>query len=363
MSVSADTIIDTQRALEALVELLSRSDWVSIDTEADSLRSYPDKLCLIQISITAGDFLVDPLAGIEMGGFVDVLRGRELYLHGADYDLRLLRRTYGFVPTSVFDTMIAARLLGHMEFGLAALVFQYFGVQLSKSAQKSDWRQRPLSRQMMDYARKDSHYLFSLVNILKGDLASKGRTEWLSESCQKAIHDAAKDSPQDKDQCWRIKGSSGFAPRELAVLRELWHWRESEALIHCKPPYFVFPHEALVRMAKNVVECGIDNLKLPAQLKDRRRSSFLAAMEIGLNLPDSECPSVRQFNGRRLTFEEGEEMERLKKRRDLIASELGIDPTLIATRSDLAGYAMDWDMQVKLMLPWQVKLMEHAGAS
>src|SRR5262245_2193676 len=117
--------------------------WIALDTEADSLHAYPEKLCLIQISIAGGDELLDPLSALDLTPAFAVFRDHALILHGADYDLRLLRKSCGFVPTAIFDTMLASRLLGCREFGLNNLVAKYLAVTLEKGPQKANWAQRP----------------------------------------------------------------------------------------------------------------------------------------------------------------------------------------------------------------------------
>lgn len=350
-------LIDTQTPLDEFSKLISASPWVAIDTEADSLRSYPDKLCLIQVSIPEGDFLIDPLAGVEMGSLLDAFRNRELLFHGADYDLRLLRRTYGFMPSRVFDTMLAARLIGLTEFGLAALVQRYFNVQLTKSAQKADWRQRPLPKLMLEYATKDSHYLHALSNLLREQLEAKGRLAWHEQLCARSVADAATDAPVDVDECWRIKGSHKLSPKAQAVLRELWHWREREALEASKPPFFILAHDMLVGLAANAAARGVDAVAFPHFLRERRRAAAHAAIVEGLALPEDKWPGQLRPRGRRLSWSEGERMERLRVHRDAVAAKLELDPSLVATRSDLAGLAVDWAQQAKEMMPWQVELM------
>ena len=130
-------MIADQGRLDALVPRVIDSPWVAIDTEADSLHAYPEKLCLLQISSENGDELIDTLAGLNMEALLDAFSDHELILHGADYDLRLLKRTYDFEPDRLFDTMIAARLLGETQFGLGHLVQKFLGITLEKGDRKS----------------------------------------------------------------------------------------------------------------------------------------------------------------------------------------------------------------------------------
>src|SRR5437773_3692029 len=146
-----ESVIDSDELLADWLPRVRAADWLALDTEADSLHAYPEKLCLIQISLPGADELVDPLASLDLSPLLEALRGRDLILHGADYDLRLLRRAYGFVPASAFETMLAARLLGFLEFGLTHLVKELLEVHLEKGPQTADWARRPLTQRMVNY--------------------------------------------------------------------------------------------------------------------------------------------------------------------------------------------------------------------
>src|SRR5580765_6530088 len=163
-------VIDTEQKLEAFLPTLHAATWVALDTEADSLHAYPEKVCLIQISTAGGDELIDPLAGINLNPLLDALSGHELIMHGADYDLRLLEKHHRFVPSSIFDTMLAGRLLGLTQFSLGHLVEKYLEIKLEKGAQKANWALRPLTERMERYARNDTHYLRPLQEKLKSEL-------------------------------------------------------------------------------------------------------------------------------------------------------------------------------------------------
>src|SRR5262249_32610008 len=150
------SVITSARQLSDLIAQITPHSRVALDTEADSLHCYREKLCLVQISIPKRDMIVDPLAKIDLAPLREVLADKELILHGADYDLRLLRRNLNFVPKKIFDTVIAARMVGIREFSLAALVKRFFDVELVKGSQKANWAQRPLSAKMAEYAINDT---------------------------------------------------------------------------------------------------------------------------------------------------------------------------------------------------------------
>src|ERR1051326_5680615 len=190
-------MIDTEQKLQSFLPTLHEASWVAVDTEADSLHAYPEKVCLIQISTVSGDKIIDPLAGFSIDPLLDALSGHQLLMHGADYDLRLLRKHHEFIPSAVFDTMLAARLLGARQFGLSNLVEQYLGVKLEKGAQKANWALRPLTEKMERYARNDTHYLKPLSDRLRSELESKGRLAWHQESCARLIYESTKQKAAD----------------------------------------------------------------------------------------------------------------------------------------------------------------------
>src|SRR5690349_5936841 len=144
-------MIDTEAKLNKFLPSLHAATWVSVDTEADSLHAYPEKVCLIQISTINGEELIDPLAGVNLNPLLSALSGHELIMHGADYDLRLLCKHHEFVPSAIFDTILAARLVGARRFSLSDLVEKYLDVKLEKGAQKANWALRPLTEKMERY--------------------------------------------------------------------------------------------------------------------------------------------------------------------------------------------------------------------
>ena len=350
-------MIDTEQQLSDFLPTLRAASWVAVDTEADSLHAYPEKVCLIQIGTAAGDELIDPLAGINLPPLLEALSGHELIMHGADYDLRLLERHHRFVPSAIFDTMLAARLLGLTEFSLRHLVQQFLGAQLEKSAQKANWAMRPLTERMERYARNDTHYLRPLEEKLKAQLEEKGRLAWHQESCARLIAESTRERPTDHDSVWRIKGSHLLARPALAVLRELWQWREAEAIKVNRPPYFVLSHEALVEIAAASVNSHPVEPFLPKNFSERRRSGLLKAITRGLHLAPEEQPKLLRVSSRRPNEAERRRFLELQKRRDVRASELGIDPTLVASRSVLSDLAQHWEKHAAELMGWQRRLL------
>jgi ribonuclease D len=321
------------------------------------LHAYPEKVCLIQISTASGDRLIDPLAGFSLAALLDALGGHELIMHGADYDLRLLRKHHEFVPKSIFDTMLAARLLGLSQFSLGHLVEKYLAVKLEKGQQKANWALRPLTERMERYARNDTHYLRPLSDCLKTELESKGRLAWQQESCARLIADAARPRPSDLDAVWRIRGSHLLGRPGLAVLRELWQWRETEAISANKPPFFVLSHEKLVEIAAAVVTGRAVAPLVPKHISERRRGSLLKAVACGLQVSPENHPLLLRRTGRRPTEAERRRYMELQKHRDAHADNLGIDPTLIASRATLSDLAHNWEKHAPELMNWQRALL------
>jgi ribonuclease D len=385
--------------LAALIEQISAADRVAIDTEADSLHSYREKLCLLQISvpacsatpahnasnaggalragpavaspdlgITSGnrdhrswlqhDSIVDPLAGLDLEPLRQALEPREIVLHGADYDLRMLQRGLNFTAHTIFDTLIAARLLGIREFSLAALVKRYFDLELPKGSQKANWAKRPLPPRMAEYAINDVRYLLTLAEKLEAELDACQRRDWLRQSCRRAIEQAAVAHARKQDEFWRVRGSGLIHGRPAAVLRALWQWREREAEMADRPPFHILQNEKLLNAAVSVASGSMPDYK---HFSHRRRQAFLEAARLGLGVPESEWPVLTRRFGTRPSAETIRRTDELRQRRDKSAEELGLEPSFIAPRGSLEAIAADHARAASLLVPWQRELLGIAA--
>jgi ribonuclease D len=350
-------LIADQKALEELVGELHSQQRIAIDTEADSLHCYFEKVCLIQISSGPGHWLVDPLANLELQPLLDVVCSRRLVFHGADYDLRLLRRIGNFEPIDLFDTMIAARLVGKSGLGLAALVKEFFGIELSKASQKANWAIRPLPPEMVEYAHNDTRYLFEISDRLESDLKNLGRLDWFTESRDRMIASAREVKERDDNTVWRISGSSGLSPRAQAILRVLWFWRDSEARAWDRPPFHVIGNDDMLRAAQQIADGG--KFSSP-RMNGRRRKSFEVVIALALQIPESEWPKIEKVRRKRISKEQADRSEQLKKVRDRVARDLALDPSIIAPRAALEATAADISSNV--LMSWQRRLLELPAA-
>lgn len=350
-------VIETNEKLAEFLPVMRAAKWVAVDTEADSLHAYPEKVCLIQISIAEADRLVDPLANLDLSQLLEALKGHDLLMHGADYDLRLLWKHHRFTPRSVFDTMLAARLLGHRQFSLNALLAHYLGITLDKGMQKADWARRPLTERMEAYARNDTRHLKPLADKLKLELQQKGRLAWHEESCSRQVADCAREIEPDWNSVWRTKGSHLLSRPALAVLRELWQWREQEALGGNRPPFFVLAHETLTQIAIAATDSRQIEPLLPRRFSDRRREGLRKAIARGLALPATQHPEILRFTSRRLTETERHRLAELERHRDAHAARLGLDPSLIAPRATLLDLARHGEKHAPELMRWQRELL------
>ncbi|HUA37477.1 MAG TPA: HRDC domain-containing protein [Candidatus Sulfopaludibacter sp.] len=350
-------MIDTDAKLAAFLPALQAAPWLSLDTEADSLHAYPEKICLIQISTPAGDRLIDPLAKITLAPLLEALANHVLIMHGADYDLRLLRKHHEFAPSGIFDTMLAARLLGERQFGLGSLAEKFLGVKLDKGPQKADWARRPLTPRMESYARHDTHHLKPLADNLNSALKAKGRLRWHEESCARLIVECSRPSRVDEDCVWRVKGSSRLSRPALAVLRQLWHWREHEAVAANRPPFFILNHDKLAAISAAAAAHHSLEPLLPPRISHRRRESLLEAVKAGLAVPPAQQPEILRQRFERPNEAERRRYAELARRRDAHAHRLGIDPTLIASKATLGELARSWERHAPELMNWQRELL------
>jgi ribonuclease D len=353
-SASAINLVAGEAELRQVLEAIAPHERVAIDTEADSLHCYREKLCLLQLSIPGMDFVVDPLALGAIESLAASLKPKEIVLHGADFDLRLLRRSMGLIPRAIFDTVIAARLLGQNQFSLAALVQKYFNVELPKGSQKANWAQRPLPKRMLAYAINDTHYLLDLAQRLEEELAAMGRLDWFRQSCERAIEQTANDRPREPDDVWRISGSGALRGRAAAVLRELWHWREKEAEAVDRPAFHILQNEELVRAATSFHAGEMPDYR---HFSTRRRGTFRAAAERALELEEREWPAPRKRFGIRRSAEANRRLEELRRRRDQSATEQELEPAFVAPRAALETIAADESRAATLLVPWQRELI------
>lgn len=352
-------VISDDRLYEILPRI-EQSERVALDTEADSIHCYPEKLCLIQISIPQYDILIDPLKNKNLEPLWNILKNKTIVLHAADYDIRLLYKNYRFVPSRIFDTMQGARLLGYKQIGLSDLVKKYFGVKLEKSHQRANWTLRPISNALMEYAVNDTRYLLQLADKLKDELQQKERLVWHEETCERLISRIIENVNSEAGEEWRVPGSKSLSPLGLSILKEIWMWREKEALMANKPPFFILPHNHLVFIAEAAANSRDFTYYIPKNFSSKRISGLIEAVERGLKTPPNKRPIQYRNNGEHLTPRKIGFLNKLIKFRNNIAANLKVDPSLIASRAELLGIVKNPESARNILMNWQYQLLKDA---
>ncbi|MEZ5275040.1 MAG: HRDC domain-containing protein [Opitutaceae bacterium] len=356
--------IDQQADLKVLLNDLAKVREVPIDTEADNLHHYETRVCLIQLRAGDNDYLVDPLSGIDLHPLWTALKDKVLIMHGSDFDLRLLWELDRFQPAQVFDTMLAAQLIGMKRIGLSSLLEECLGVHHPKDSQKSDWSKRPLTDKMLSYAVGDVAHLPALKKIIEDRLRQLGRLDWHRQKCDWQIEAAKSGFPKQDEFAWKVGPHHRLPPKALVALYELWHWRDGEARRLDRPPFKVMSNDYLIKLSNAVADGTIGKVYegLPAGFKRGRAKGLKEALKRGERRDPKSLPRRPRNSSDRqpLSHEELRRQDALKACRDKEANRIGIDPTLIASRFQLAQLARDPGSTSGVLLGWQADLLKPA---
>ncbi len=237
-------------SLQALIDAVRPEPVLALDTESNSFHVYRERVCLLQLSTRSADYIVDPIA-VDVRPLGEILcDGREVVLHGADYDVRCLRREYGWRLPRLFDTMVAARRLGRPGLGLSALVEAKFGVRMSKANQRSDWGRRPLTREQLVYASLDTQFLLPIADEFKAELATRNLADQAEQEFQRVAAAVPKERVFDPMGWRRLKGARALDPAGQKVLQALWLAREARADQEDRPPFKVLGESTMVEIAR-----------------------------------------------------------------------------------------------------------------
>jgi ribonuclease D len=339
--------IRTPAEAEALAHELRGVSAVAVDTEADSLHHYPERLCLIQLADPQGRvFFVDALTLLDLEPlrplFADP-RSVKVF-HSGDNDVVYLKRRFGLAFAGLSDTMLAARFLGVRELGLERLLLKYLDVQPVRSQQKTDWARRPLSPAQEHYAAEDVRHLILLRDRLLTELRAIGREGWLEEECEALAALPVPERPPEEDGYRRVRGASRLPPRGLAVLRVLYHQREAWARAEHRPPFKVLPPEALVALAERqsaepATLAGVPGLS--PRLVERYGEGLLAAAARGLAERLPEPPRLPRPPRPVVTTVSRQRAEALRKWRTETAETSGLDPGVLLPQRLIDALALD----------------------
>ena len=362
--------VDTQEGLAECVAALASSKVVGIDTESDSFFSYTERCCLVQITGEGTlDYIIDPLALDNLDALAPLCADPSVVkiFHGADYDVVSMKRDFGHTFTNIFDTMIAAQATGHERFGLNDLVQRYFGEKLDKKWQRHDWAQRPLLEAHLDYARKDSHFLPALREILLEQAEPRGRLPMMEEEFALLEQREWTGRPFSADDCMRVKGARGLDEIGRKVLRQVYVLREGKAEAKNRPPFKVWGNDVLLRLADEAPE-DMEALRkcLGANHHAIRRygEELLDAVLDGLDdesdpPPPAKARSTRNSDSPGLTRDDEPLVLKLKAWRNKKVKETDLGPgmivnnTIIGRVAALKPTSVEQLVEIEDMRNWQ----------
>ncbi len=360
-------LVGDREALEEAMERLRGCRSISVDLESDSYHHYAEKIALVQVCGDGDIFILDPM-GVDLAPLSGILAegSIEKVFHDVDYDGRMLLTFLGVKPSPVFDTMIAARILGKDRVGLADLLGEYFGLAIDKRFQKADWSRRPLSDEMLEYAALDVAYLASLRDRLADELEEAGRTSWAREEFERSLQ-SLEPMPERAVDALKVKGARELSPRQLAVLLELLRWREDRSRESDVPSFKIVGSDRLLRMAQ---ECPRSRGQLAASrvLSEKQLIRFgaeiLAAVERGMRVPRDELPTFPAPTRRKRDLAAERMLRELKESRDRKAAELGMDPGFLLPNATLKAVARLKPADVSeleesgLLTGWRLRIMK-----
>jgi ribonuclease D len=339
-SLPLPVAITTPAQLETLLEALLGQSAVAVDTESNSLYAYQEQVCLIQFSIPGVDYVVDPLAGLDLSPLADLFAdgGIQKVFHAAEYDVMCLKRDFGFHFANLFDTMWAGRILGWPQVGLGDVLKETFEVQTKKRYQRYNWGKRPVEPEALIYACIDTHYLLDLRRLQADALMEQDRWGEAREVFDQVAASEPSWQAFDPEGFWRVKGAHDLAGRELAVLRELWIWRDDEARRRDRPHFKVLSDRALLLLAQAVPRTEedltvVDGLK-PHHVR-RYGKRILHAVRRGIEAPEPRPPAAPQ----RRPDVEVVRFRALRAWRKRVADERGVENDVIVGNAVLWALA------------------------
>jgi len=352
--VSSPILVYSPKSYAQMLNHLRQQRLVALDTESDSLFRYYPRICLIQLSANADsetndpqtvvDYLVDPLRLSDLSalGQLFATPGVEVIMHAAENDMLLLQRNFGFAFQHVFDTQLAARVLGWKHVGLAAILEEQFGTVSDKRMQRTNWGKRPLTPQQITYAQMDTHYLPALRELLIAELKERGRWEEAQDAFEHLTHtDYSARQPEDRI-FWDMKSIREVPSGHLNVLEALWLWREAEARQQNRPPFKIVADGVILELARRGPATHAALVETPG-LSENQVSRFgadiLRTIHEGSQRPQPRPPEYELRP--ELTLEKGAmvRFDALRRWRSEIARVRDVSPDIILTNSTLLTIA------------------------
>lgn len=244
--------IDEPFQWDDFIEHVAQADQLAIDLESNGMFAYRESICLMQISTRTRDYIIDPFAPFDWTKFGDLIEDPtvEKVFHASEYDLILMKEIHGWSLQNMFDTMWAVRILGHEKVGLANVLNHYFGIEITKKYQRTNWGERPLSDDQLAYARNDTHHLLRLRDTLAAELETNGCIEEAYEIFEEQADVRVPDKSFNPDNVWSVNGFRDLTGREKAIAREIYIYRDFEAEQQDRPHFKIFGNDAIMAIAE-----------------------------------------------------------------------------------------------------------------
>ena len=335
--------LDTVPAVNAFTAEIAGTREIALDTEGASFHRFIDRIYLLQLSTRGRHAVIDPLPIGAPAGLGALLEDPavEVVFHDADYDLRLLQQDYGWRITHIFDTRIAAQLLGYTAFGLAALLERFFDVKLDKKHQRADWSMRPLTADMLDYAAQDTRFLLELKDKMSAELERMGRMTWAREEF--GLLEGTRWADEEPGMGFlKMKGARDLNRRELGVLRELVPWRDRAAAAVDRATFRVLGNEQLLDIARTqpASRDALGKIKgMPRGVLEQRGAELLDTVQRALAVPESDLPRFPRAARWDRDPDFDARVSALKTARDAAAKRLTLDPGVLCSRDRMEAVA------------------------
>ena len=363
--------IDTPERLRDVIQQLKAEPLLGADTEAAGYHRYFDRLSLVQLSSRSENFLVDPQAVADLSPLAELFADPavEKIFHDADYDVRILDRDAGLSIANLFDTQVAAAFLGERSLGLGNIAEKYLGLKLPKEHQRADWGERPLTEGMKQYAATDTAHLPALRDRLRDELVALGRLHWAEEEFRRREGTRFSEPDETREAWMKVKGARDLTPRGMAVLRELYEWREGVARELDRATFRVMGNTSLIEMSVNPPASAgaLKNVSgVGGGLVERRGRDIMAAISRALEVPEAELPRWPRSPRFERDLELEARVESLKDARNRRADQLNLDPGFVMSRAQLEEVAkarpktLDALAAVQGVRKWQVEAAGEA---
>jgi len=336
---------------DALISALTAADRIAVDTEFMREKTYYAQLCLVQIATTSEIYCTDPLTGSDLGRFWPALNNCDWVLHSGRQDIEVFYQTNGQMPASVFDTQIAAGLLGHApQMGYATLVKELFSKELPKTQTRADWTRRPLSAAMLQYAAEDVEFLLEAADILSNKLAELGRLDWAHEDSARLLDpDLYTENPTAA--IGRVKGAGKLGGRARNAATALATWRELKAVRRNRPRQWIMKDAVLIELAVRNPgdEAALADISgMPASTAQRSAAELLTVLDSATGTDESYVPPARPTEQQKLL------LKAMQSEVAAAATDLGIVAELLAPRKELSTVMLG-ERQSRVFSGWRLE--------